>query len=360
MMKHYLAYIEEAIHLNADAEALTDYQGTVSYTYATMAKQVTWLTCLFEQVGLQVGDKVAICGRNCANWGIVYLAVTAYRGVAVSILPEFTSESIHHLVQHSEAKLLFIGPWVKGRIDLSQMPQVSTFVSLVDFACLGGDNTYTKQQVDERLGQRYPDGFNVKKFTLPTDNMDDVALINYTSGSTGSPKGVMVTHRNLSANVVFGQNNIPNDPTKRIVSMLPLAHMFGLMFEFLYQLAGGTHIYFITTGITPALLTKAFAEVKPYMILTVPLVIEKIFKKSIFPVINKPLVHVLWNTPFVRTPIRRRVYHKLMQAFGGELEYLIIGGAVDIFPHGVAFFPFEGVELLPVNFADLPGLIGVR
>lgn len=326
-MKHYLAYIEEAIHHNADAVALTDYQGLVSYTYAAMAKQVSWLICLFEQVGLRAGDKVAICGRNCANWGIAYLAIAAYRGVAVSILPEFTGESIHNLVTHSDAKLLFVGPWVKGRIDLDQMPQVSTFVSLVDFACLGGATVYNREQVDNRFDMCYPDGFKVELFSLPTDNMDDVALINYTSGSTGSPKGVMVTHKNLSANVVFGQTEIPNDPTKRIVSMLPLAHMFGLMFEFLYQLAGGTHIYFITTGITPALLTHAFAEVKPYMILTVPLVIEKIFKKSIFPVINKPLVRVLWNTPFVQTPIRRKVYRKLMQAFGGKLEYLIIGGA---------------------------------
>ena len=322
-----MSYIQDTIRSNWDGDAVTDYQGSISYTYGQLAEKVTRLNLLFEQLGLQPGDKMAICGRNSSNWGVAYLAIAASRGVAVSILPEFTSDSIHDLVTHSDARLLFVGPWVKGRIDLDKMPQVETFISLEDFSIIRSQKTIKPEDIDRLMKERYPKGFQASDVHFPIDNMDEVALINYTSGSTGSPKGVMVTHKNLTANVVFGQTEIPNDPSKRIVSMLPLAHMFGLMFEFLYQLAGGTHIYFITKSITPALLMKAFSDVKPYMILTVPLVIEKIFKKKIFPVIQKPLVRVLWNTPGINTPIRKKVYDQLMNAFGGKLEILIIGGA---------------------------------
>ena len=185
----------------------------------------------------------------------------------------------------------------------------------------------TVEDVDKAFLKKYPTGYSKENLNFPTDNFDDLALINYTSGSTGNPKGVMVTHRNLSSNVVFGQDKIPNDPSKSIVSMLPMAHMFGLMFEFIYQLAGGTHVYFIVKSLTPSLLMQAFKDVHPYMILTVPLLVEKIFKKQIFPVINKPLVKALWYTPLVNIPIRKKVYNQLMQAFGGKLEVLIIGGA---------------------------------
>ena len=327
MMKHYMSYIQDVIRTNWDGEAVSDYQGTISYTYGQLAEKVTWLDLLFEQLGIRAGDKIAICGRNSSNWGVAYLAIVAARGVAVSILPDFTSESIHELVTHSDARVLFIGPWVKGRIDLDKMENVETFISLEDFQIVRSRKEIRPEEIDQLMQSRYPQGFRATDVHFPIDNMDDVALINYTSGSTGSPKGVMVTHKNLSSNVVFGQTEIPNDPSKRIVSMLPLAHMFGLMFEFLYQLAGGTHVYFITKSITPALLMRAFADVKPYMILTVPLVIEKIFKKSIFPVIHKPLVRVLWNTPVINRPIRNKVYKQLMNAFGGKLEILIIGGA---------------------------------
>ncbi len=326
-MKHYMSYIQDVIRTNWDGEAVSDYQGTISYTYGQLAEKVTWLDLLFEQLGIRAGDKIAICGRNSSNWGVAYLAIAAARGVAVSILPDFTSESIHELVTHSDARVLFIGPWVKGRIDLDKMENVETFISLEDFQIVRSRKEIRPEEIDQLMQTRYPQGFRATDVHFPIDNMDDVALINYTSGSTGSPKGVMVTHKNLSSNVVFGQTEIPNDPSKRIVSMLPLAHMFGLMFEFLYQLAGGTHVYFITKSITPALLMRAFADVKPYMILTVPLVIEKIFKKSIFPVIHKPLVRVLWNTPVINRPIRNKVYKQLMNAFGGKLEILIIGGA---------------------------------
>lgn len=326
-MQHYLSLIQNTMRSNWDRVAITDFGGSVEYTHGQLAEKVVALTILFEKSGIRPGDKIAICGRNCSNWGVAYLAIAAYRGIAVSILPDFTSESIHEFVNHSEAKCVFVGPWVRGRIDLEKMPNVEVFIAIEDFSVMSSKTPISSEEIVSLYKQRYPNGMTPEDWVLPTDNMEDLALINYTSGSTGSPKGVMVTNRNLSNNVTYGLANIPNGPDKTLVSMLPLAHMFGLMFEFLYQLAGGTHVYFITKSITPALLLEAFKKVHPYMILTVPLVIEKIFKKNIFPQIRKPLIQILWYMPFVGKLIRRRVYDTLMRTFGGKLEVLIIGGA---------------------------------
>jgi len=326
-MRHYLDYIEQSIRNNWNADALIDYDGQQHYTYGQMAEQIAKLQILFEQLGLQPGDKIAICGRNCANWGIAYLAAAVSRCIVVSILPDFTSESIYELVHHSDAKVLFVGPWVRGRIELDKMPTISTFIAIQDLSIMQSQVAIDLQVIDQIFAERYSKGFTPACVHYYKDDMDELALINYTSGSTGSPKGVMVTHRNLSTNVIEGQDHIPNDNTKAIVSMLPLAHMFGLMFEFLYQLAGGTRIYFITKSLTPTLLIKAFHDVHPYMILTVPLVVEKIFKRNIFPIIQKPIMKILWFLPPMSWIIRRKVYKQLMQSFGGHLEILIIGGA---------------------------------
>ena len=326
-MQHYLQTIQDSMRRNWNNVSITDFGGTLEYTNQQLAQKVTWLSLLFDRIGLHTGDKIAICGRNCSNWAVAYLAVSAFRGIAVSVLPEFTSDSIHELVNHSEARVLFVGPWVKGRIEFNKMPAVEAFIAIEDLTVMESKTPISSEEIDQLYASRYPNGMCPDDWVLPGDNLDDLALINYTSGSTGSPKGVMVTHRNLSNNVAYGLENIPNGPTKSLVSMLPLAHMFGLMFEFLYQLAGGTHVYFITKSITPALLLSAFSQVHPYMVLTVPLVIEKIFKKNIFPQINKPLIKVLWYMPFIGRAIRRKVHDKLIDTFGGKLEVLIIGGA---------------------------------
>ena len=323
---HYFTLIQEVIRGNWNAPALTDYDGDHSYTYGQVAEQVARLELMFEHLGISAGDKVSICGKNCSNWGLAFVAALAHRCVVVSILPDFTTESIHELVRHSDSKLLFVSPAIMKRLDVAQMSQLVSIVSLDDFSSIAGQ-AVSSDFIDTWMKERYPKGFSIRDVHYPTDNFDELALINYTSGSTGSPKGVMLTHRSLSANVVYGQTNIPNHPGQSIVSILPLAHMFGMMFELLYQMAGGTHINFITRNVTAPIMLKAFHDVQPYMILTVPLVIEKIFKKSIFPAIQKQPVKTLWNMPLINRPIRRKVYQKLMDAFGGKLEILIIGGA---------------------------------
>ncbi len=330
MTKHFLSYLQDTTKKFWNEPAVSDFDGNKTYTYGEMAEQIARLHVLFAELGLKKGDKIAICGRNSSNWATTFMAVASYEAVIVSIMPDFTPEGIHSLVEHSEAKVLFAGPVVWSGLDAKQMPNLEAVIALEEYTFL---HTKTAEQAaiydrwDELFQAKYPNGFSAADVAYPTDNMDDLLIINYTSGTTSSPKGVMLTNRNLSSNVHFGQENIPNQPGWQVVSMLPLAHMFGLTFEFAYQLAGGCHVYFLSKTPSPQVLMKAFAEVKPYMILTVPLVIEKIFKKSIFPTIHKPLMRVLWYIPGIGRIIKNKVREKLMNAFGGKLCYLIIGGA---------------------------------
>ena len=295
-----------------------------------MATQIERLHITFRELGIQEGDKIALCGRNCANWGVTFLAIESYKAVAVSILPDFTGEGVQNLVNHSDAKLLYVGPNVKKKIDPVAMPGLTGIVFMDDYSLFytkdeAVEQTYAK--IDSAFTQAYPKGFTAKDVHYPTDNLHELALINYTSGTTSSPKGVMLSHLNLSGNVDFALKRIPHKSGDTVLSMLPIAHMFGLMFEFLYQVCDGAQVYFLTKAPTPSALMKAFAEVHPFMILTVPLVIEKIIKKSVLPVINKPAVKVLWKTPGINKILHKKVSDKLMAAFGGKLRYLIIGGA---------------------------------
>ncbi len=330
MSKHFFSFLEDTIKNHWDAPAMTDYETDFTMTYGEVAEHIAQLHLLFKEMGLQKGEKVALCGRNTVNWAISFLAVNTYEAVAVSILPDFHTDSIHALVNHSEASLLFVGPSVWEAIEAEKMPELKGIVSLKNFELIQA-KTATVQQAfaikDQLFGRYYPNGLQMQDVSYPKNNLDELAIINYTSGTTSAPKGVMLTHRSISSNVEFGQQRIPNQVGWNIVSMLPLAHMFGLTFEFLYQLAGGCHVYFLSKTPSPQILMKAFAETSPYMILTVPLVIEKIFKKTVFPVIHKPVMKVLWNIPGINRVLRNAVKKKLMTAFGGQLRYLIIGGA---------------------------------
>ena len=327
--KHYLSYLQETMHSNWDGLAMTDLDGEHRYTYAQLAEAIakihtTWRTC-----GIKEGDKIALCGRNCANWGLLFLAVESYKAVVVSILPDFTAEGIYSLVDHSEAVLLYVGPNVKKKIDATQMKGLKATIFMDDMTIVEADDSFRKkfESADAVFAKEYPDGVKLTDVNYPIDNYDDLAVINYTSGSTGNPKGVMLTHLNLSGNVEFAHTRIPHKPGDTVLSMLPIAHMFGLMFEFLYQICEGAAVYFLTQAPTPTVLMKAFAQVKPFMILTVPLVVEKIIKKGVLPKISSPAAKIMWKTPFLKNVIRGKVKEGLDKTFGGQLRYLIIGGA---------------------------------
>lgn len=328
--KHYLEFLQGTMKNRWNELALADLDSDNKYTYARLAEQIERLHTTFEALGIQPGDKIALCGRNCANWGVTFLAIETYKAIAVSILPDFTGEGVQNLVNHSEASLLYVGPNVKKKVKFEAMPALKGMVFMDDYSLVESKDEETAKayaQAEELFKQKFPNGVQKEDVNYPADNLEDLALINYTSGTTSAPKGVMLSNLNLSGNVEFACNRIPHQPGDRVLSMLPIAHMFGLMFEFLYQVCDGAETYFLTKAPTPSTLMKAFAQVHPFMILTVPLVIEKIVKKSVLPTINKPVMKVLWHTPIIKNIIRKKVNEKLMAAFGGQLRYLIIGGA---------------------------------
>ena len=327
--KHYLSYLQETINTHWDRLAMKDLDGENSYTYAELAAAIAKLHTTWKACGIKEGDKIALCGRNCANWGLLFLAVESYKEIVVSILPDFTAEGIYSLVDHSEAVLLYVGPNVKKKIDPTQMKGLKATIFMDNMTIVEADDKFRKafEGADAAFAKAYPEGVKAGDVQFPTDNLDEVAVINYTSGSTGNPKGVMLTHMNLSGNVEFACARIPHKPGDKVLSMLPIAHMFGLMFEFLYQVCDGAEVYFLTQAPTPTVLMKAFAQVKPFMILTVPLVIEKIVKKGVLPKISSPMAKIMWKTPFLKKVIRGKVKEGLDKTFGGQLRFLIIGGA---------------------------------
>lgn len=330
MIKHYLSYLQDTVKTQWEKPAITDFDGDCSYTYGEMARKIAELGTLFKSLGLKAGDKMAICGRNSANWVISYLSIAAFRGVIVSVLQDFKSEDVHGLVNHSDAKILFVGPFVWKTLDAEAMPNLKAIVSIEDFSILYAGEPAVMEQAAQRdilFTQTYPNGYGKDDVQFPTDNLDDLALINYTSGSTGYPKGVMLSYRSLSSNVEQAKKVLPNALGEEEVSMLPLAHMYGQLGDFLYQLCTGCHVYYLRKSPTPTTLLKAFQQVHPYMIITVPLVIEKIYKKSIYPVVNKSLIKKLWKSPIAGTFIKKQVKKKLLKAFGGNIRYFLCGGA---------------------------------
>ncbi len=329
--KHLFQYFNEVFPRRWEVPALSDYKGTVSYTYGEVATQVARLGVMMEQLGVEKGDKVAMCGRNSANWAVSYLGISIYGGVIVSILQDFKGEDVQGLVNHSDATLMFVGPYVWKTLDPAAMPNLKAIISIEDFSLLYAPDQEAVQAkldgVEAAFQAKYPNGFTKEDVNYRTDNLDDLMLINYTSGSTGTPKGVMLSYRNLSNNVANAIYALPNQECEEIVSMLPLAHMYGKLGEFLFQICTGCHVYFLTKTPTPALLLQALADVKPYIMITVPLVIEKIYKKSISPLLSKRFIRFIWHVPGIGHAFRAVVRKKLMKAFGGNIRYLLLGGA---------------------------------
>lgn len=336
MTKHYLQYLTEVMDHQWNDLALSDYNENHEYTFGELAVEMLRLHVLFEQLGLKRGDKIALCGRNCANWAVAYLAIAAYEGVCVSILQDFTAEDIAHLLDHSDSELLFVGPYVWKDLQFQKMPaKIKAALSLEDWRPLyerkgnkkeNAVHVLTTDEWQEAFLAKHPRALEPEEVYFSADP-ETLSLINYTSGSTGSPKGVMLNGRSLSNNVEIGMKMLPVEPGQRLVSMLPLAHMFGQVCELLYPLCSGTHIYFLTKSPTPSILLKAMKEVQPYLVVTVPLVIEKIYKKNLDPTLSKWAIRTFWHMPPISSILHARVKSALKNAFGGKLRYFICGGA---------------------------------
>lgn len=324
---HYLYSLQEATKKYWDKPALNTIGGD-SFTYAQMATAIARFHIIFEKAGFKKGDKIALCANNGAKWGFAYLAVNTYETVIVPILADFTSESVMGLVNHSESVALFTNAARFAKMDADKMPNLKVVFDVDNWKVLFCRDAKIQEAVDNwdaLFAEKYPKGFGPDDVKYPTDNLDDLSTINYTSGSTGDPKGVMLTYRNFSANVDFSQRNVPAGD--KMVSMLPMAHMYGLVIEFLYPLCNGTSIYWMAKAPTPAALMKAFADVKPYLLITVPLVMEKIYKSKVKPTLDKPGIKILTKIPILNNIVYKKVREGLIQAFGGNVQEFIMGGA---------------------------------
>lgn len=329
MEESFLQYIEQSIKSNWNRSALTDFKGETS-SYKDVARKIEKLHILFENSGIHRGDKIALCSRNTANWGIAFLATLSYGAVAVPILNEFKPVNVHHIVNHSEARILIVGDIVWENLDKKEMPALDGIIRMEDYSLRHSNNealAEAREHLNELFGKRFPERFTPEDVTYHYDHPDELAVINYTSGTTSSSKGVMLPYRSLWSNLKFGIDTLGFNPGEKVVCMLPMAHMYGLAFEFIYQFVNGTHIHFLSRTPSPKVIADAFAEVKPDLIITVPLVIEKIIKKKVFPTIEKPHIKLLMSLPVVNTQIKDSIRKKVIDAFGGQFKELIIGGA---------------------------------
>lgn len=329
MEKSFIAFIEESIKKNWDLDALTDYKGA-TLQYKDVARKIEKLHILLAESGIQPGDKVAICGRNSSHWGVAFLAILTYGAVAVPILHEFKADNVHHIVNHSEARLLFVGDVVWKGLNEAAMPALEGIILMTDFTllvCRSKQLEYAREHLNEMFGKKFPRNFRREHISYRRDNPEELAVINYTSGTTSFSKGVMLPYRVLWSNTQFAFEVLKLNAGDRIVSMLPMAHMYGLAFEFLYEFSCGAHIYFLTRMPSPKIIFQAFAEVKPNIIIAVPLIIEKIIKKNVLPKLETFKMKVLLKVPIINDKIKATVREQMIKGFGGNFYEVIVGGA---------------------------------
>lgn len=326
-MRHYLSILLETMRENWENPVLSDYRGE-TFTFADMASQMARMHRIFEAAGVEKGDRVALAAKNSARWAMAFLSIATYRGVAVSILADFNPADIAGLVNHSDSKVLFTDPKTWEAMNSNPMPELKAVINVEDYSPI-----FYVEDISAAMKRAtvQAESFSAAMKEAVTNyeigDMDDLAIINYTSGTTSSPKGVMLSSRNISSNMEFAHRNIPIQPGDQIMSMLPLAHMYGMAFEFLYPLSGGCHVYFLGKTPTPTILMQALADIKPYLLITVPLVLEKIFKGKVMPTLNKPLMRVLTSIPGIKNIIYGKVYKQLMGVFGGKIRSIVVGGA---------------------------------
>ncbi len=349
-MEHsFNACIEESVKKYWNYDALTDYKGA-TLQYQDVARKIEKLHILFEEGGVQKGDKIALCGRNMSNWAVAFLATLTYGAVAVPILHEFTAEQVHNIVNHSEAKLLFIGDVIYTQIVPEEMPNLLGIIHITDYSLMISRSeklNYAREHLNLLFGQKYPKYFRKEMVNYYKEQSpDELALINYTSGTTGFSKGVMIPYRAMWSNLYFASEALDKHlhPGDHTISILPMAHMYGMAFEFIKEFMTGCHIFYLSRIPSPAIVAQAFAEIKPIIIIAVPLVIEKIIKKRVLPKLDTPAMKILLKTPFVSQKVRDKIRDEVYKAFGGRLYEIIIGGAafnqeIEQFLHFIGF-PF--------------------
>ena len=324
--------IEKSIIDNWDKDALTDFKGA-TLQYHDVARKIEKLHIMFESSGVVKGDKIALCGRNSASWAVAFLATLTYGAVAVPILHEFTADQIHNIVNHSEAKLLFVGDYVATIIDQTKMPNLEGIIYIPDYSLVVSRTdklTYAREHLNEMFGKKYPKYFRKEHVHYHREeSSEELALINYTSGTTGFSKGVMIPYRALWSNYDFAMGVIGKKIKKgdNVISILPMAHMYGMAFEFLFEFLYGCHVFYLTRVPSPAIIAAAFAEVKPAIIIAVPLVIEKIIRKKVFPKIQNNRMRLLLNMPIVSKKVNEKIRQQVVNAFGGNFYEIIVGGA---------------------------------
>ncbi|WP_290449962.1 AMP-binding protein [uncultured Muribaculum sp.] len=320
-------YLQSSVRKNWEELALTDFNG-VSFQYRDIARKVAKLHLLYEQAGVKRGDKIALCGKNSSQWAVAFISAITYGAVAVPILHEFKADNIHHLVTHSEAKLFYTDDAIWENLDPDSMNGLEGVIRLHDYSIIMSRNkrlTNAREHLNEIFGKRYPERFTPDDVVYYKEKKDELALINYTSGSMGFSKGVMLTYNNLWSNIQFTIDGLTFlNPGDGIVCMLPLAHMYGLIVE---PLVKGCHVYFLTRMPSPRVILEAFATVRPKLIVTVPLIIEKIVKTKVFPLLDKPLMKLLMHIPVIDDRLLEKIKTQLMSAFGGNVQEIIIGGA---------------------------------
>lgn len=324
--------IEKSIIDNWDLDALTDYKG-ITLQYKDVARKIEKLHILFENSGVVKGDRIALCGRNSASWAVAFLATLTYGAVAVPVLHEFTADQIHNIVNHSEAKLLFVGDVVATQIDPTKMPNLEGIIYIPDYSLVISRTdklTYAREHLNELFGKRYPKAFRQQHVNYYKElSPNELAMINYTSGTTGFSKGVMLPYRALWGNMDFAEQVIGKYIKKgaNTISILPMAHMYGMSFEFLFEFMHGYHVFYLTRVPSPAIIAQAFKDVKPAIVIAVPLVIEKIIRKRVFPKIQNNKMRLLLKMPGISKKVKHKIYEQVYEAFGGNLYEIIIGGA---------------------------------
>lgn len=321
--------IEESIRKNWNLDAMTNYKGA-TLQYKDVARKIEKMHILFEHAGIKKGDKIALCGRNSANWTATFLGVITYGAVAVPILHEFKADNVHNIVNHSEARMLFVGDQVWENFNEAAMPHLEGIIELKNFDLVVSRSqrlTYAREHLNEEFGKRYPCRFRADNVSYRREEPEELAVINCTSGTTGYSKGVMLPYRSIISNVVHIHKKVGLKPGDNVVSMLPLGHIFGLVFDFIYGVTVGAHLWFLTRMPSPKIIAESFAEIRPRVIACVPLIVEKIFKKNILPKVDNKLGKLLLKLPIVSDKIKEQIRTQAMEVFGGNFIEIVIGGA---------------------------------